>query len=167
VLRAPGSRKDPLPQLYQGGENNLSCSQQVIPNSETIFSYTELHSQEQPAPTLNQPPAHQHTRCNFYDRTTNTLTEMGDSTSANPGSPCCTTSRKTDSHQYNTVIPLAQHSFIPPPPPLPVVHPPAPPGHSPPYWPCHFLATSLPSINIQTHLNPSYSSFTCLGRWNR
>jgi hypothetical protein len=33
-----------------------------------------------------------------------------------PGSPCCITSRKTDSHQYNTVIPPAQHSFIPPPP---------------------------------------------------
>jgi len=40
---------------------------------------------------------------------------MGDSTSANPGSPCYITSRKTDSHQYNTVIPPAQHSFIPPP----------------------------------------------------
>ena len=35
------------------------------------------------------------------------------------------------------------------------------------YRSCHFLATSLPSINIQTLFNPSYSSFTCLGRWNR
>ena len=41
---------------------------------------------------------------------------MRDWTSANPGSPCCITSRETDSHQCNTVIPPAQHSFIPPPP---------------------------------------------------
>jgi hypothetical protein len=27
--------------------------------------------------------------------------------SANPGNPCCITTRKTDSHQYNTVIPPA------------------------------------------------------------
>jgi hypothetical protein len=33
-----------------------------------------------------------------------------------PGNPCCITSRKTDSQQYNTVIPPAEHSFIPPPP---------------------------------------------------
>ena len=33
------------------------------------------------------------------------------------------------------------------PPPLPVVHPPAPSGYSSSYWPCQFPATTLPSIN--------------------
>ena len=35
--------------------------------------------------------------------------------------------KKRDSHQYNTAMPPAQHSFIPPPLPLPAVHPAAPP----------------------------------------
>jgi hypothetical protein len=92
---------------------------------------------------------------------------MGDSSSANPGSPCCTTSRKTDSHQHNTVIPLAQHSFIPPPPST-TCYASTLPGRS-----LHFLLAlplpcHIPSEYKYTDTSqPSYSSFTCLGRWNR
>ena len=84
-----------------------------------------------------------------------------------PGNPYCITSRKTDSQQYNTVIPPALHSFIPPPPSTTCWASTRPVLLLSSYWSCHFLATSLPSINIQTLHNPSYSSFTCLGRWNR
>jgi len=83
-----------------------------------------------------------------------TLTEMGDSTSANPDSHYCINSRKTDSHQYNTVIPPAQHSFIPPPSSTTCCAStrPAPSGQSTSYWPCPFPATTLSSINT-THIS--------------
>jgi len=91
----------------------------------------------------------------------------GDSTSAKTENPCCITSRKTDSHQYNTVIPPAQHLFIPPPPPTTWCASTRPIRLFPSYRSCHFLATSLPIINIQTLHTPIYSSFTCLGKLNR
>ena len=74
---------------------------------------------------------------------------LGDSTSANPGSLCCITSRKTDSHQYNTVIPPAQHLFLPPPPSTTCCASTrnVRSGHSPPYWPCHFPDTTISGIN--------------------
>jgi hypothetical protein len=91
-----------------------------------------------------------------------TSTEMGDSTSANPGSPCCipqgkrtATSITQWSHRHST------HLYQLP-PPLPVVHPPAPVRS------LHFLlALPLPchiptEYKYTTHLNPSCSSFTCL-----
>jgi hypothetical protein len=42
------------------------------------------------------------------------------------------------------------------PPPLPVVNPPAPSGHSTSYWTCHFPATSLQSINTDTSQPESF-----------
>jgi hypothetical protein len=59
-----------------------------------------------------------------------TLTERGDSTSANPGNHCYTTSRKRDDHRINTVIPPA-HVLYPSPPSI--TYPP-PTGHSPSHW---------------------------------
>jgi hypothetical protein len=47
--------------------------------------------------------------------------------------------------------------------PLPVVHPPALSGHSPPYWPCHNHFW----YKYTTHPIPSHSSSTYPWRWNR
>ena len=46
--------------------------------------------------------------------------------------------------------------------PLPFVNPPAPSVHSTSYWPCHFLATTLSSIN--THTSQLESFFLHLPR---
>ena len=53
-------------------------------------------------------------------------------------------------------MPPAQHLSIPPPSPFHYLMSstlPARSGHFTPYWPCHFPATTIPSINTPHKLN--------------
>ena len=88
-----------------------------------------------------------------------TSTEMGDSISANPGSLCCIPQDKLTATQYNTVIPPAQHLFIPSPSSTTCC------AYTRPVRSLYFLLALPQPFRVQiihTHLNPSHSSFTCL-----
>ena len=90
-----------------------------------------------------------------------TSTEMGDSTSANPGNHCCITSRKRDSHQYNTVIPPAQQLFITPPPSTTCCASTRPVRSLPFLLALQLLCLKHSGYKYTKHLRPNHSSFTC------
>ena len=94
-----------------------------------------------------------------------TLTEMEDSTLANPGNHCYTTSRKRDGHRINRGT-LPDTPYIPPPSPtscstthpLPVTR-----------LPIGSARACLNPVRYKypAHSKPCHTSSTCLWRWNR
>ena len=76
-----------------------------------------------------------------------TSTEIVDSTSANPESFYCITSRKRDSHRVHNSDATRTCTYICLPLPQPFVTPPALSGHSPSHWLHHFPTTTPSGIN--------------------